>query len=1100
MLAQGNKGMISEKTIDMVRNLPITEVLKSYTKLERKGSSLVGVCPFHAQRTGSFSVSPSNNLFHCFSCHKGGDGISFIMEKENLSFNEAVEFIARNHNISIERIDKDLSDEEKNVFKHKEALLVIIKHVHEFFIEAINNLTLPESSTARQYAYSRWPKEFCIEYGIGYAPKDHNLFQDYIRKKSLDEDLLIELGILKKPDNDLPYPFFRERLMIPIKDRFGRPIGFTGRYLGTKDKIAKYLNSPTSLIYTKVKTVFGIDKAYGNKEHGYLIIVEGAPDVLRLHSLGFDNSVAALGTTWSESQFEQIKRITESICYIPDTDIPKDKLYGPGFESVMRNGCEAIRKGFNVTVRELPFSKIELSQQELKKIYPYREIFEEEERYKFEKNDADNYIKSKEDFYNLEEKHFIVWYAEKKLAGSLSNFECNKWSKDIAELLIHVKDRLVVTQCINQLVKLWDKIKAKDWKDLVNQVRKENARTLRERENSSDIQNEKELLKRHNLFIRNNCYFTLGKKEDEEPIMISNFIMEPLFHIEDDMNAIRLFTLINNQGDKKHIELKESELCSLTIFQQRVGSLGNFLWSSKIDKLNQVKGYLYAKTATAERIKKLGWDENNEFYSFGNGIYENGKFLETDDIGIVKLNSGKAYYLPATSRMYRYNQEIFQFERLMIHQDRNGVKLREVVNKLTIAFGPKANIAFCYLLATLFRDIIYSRTRHFPILNLFGEKGTGKTTLATCLQSFFLHGIDPPNLSVTSVPAMNDMISEAVNMLVIFDEYKNDLDIRKIGFLKGLWGGGGQTKKNLNTDGKAVQTMVTTGVVLCGQEKPTQDMALFTRLVYLSFSKTSFTLAQRQNFENLVSICGLGLTHLTLEILNHRKLFENNFSNAYTMVKQEISELTKGEEFHDRILGNWVILLATFRTLESVIDFPVSYNEMLDLTLKGMREQNDLNQESSEIADFWSNLQGLQISGKFIEETHYRIKYLKTFRPIGMAEDIIFKEAKPILFLNADAVSLLFSNRSNNVTSNRSNWSTMLTYLKTNDSYLGLKQTRFTVLSSFGYQDKITETVCGVSVQRKKTTRPKALCFEYSALKEKFGIDFETEIIPINDD
>lgn len=125
-------------------------------------------------------------------------------------------------------------------------------------------------------------------------------------------------------------------------------------------------------------------------------------------------------------------------------------------------------------------------------------------------------------------------------------------------------------------------------------------------------------------------------------------------------------------------------------------------------------------------------------------------------------------------------------------------------------FGENATVAFCYLLATLFRDVIFKRTRHFPILNLFGEKGTGNTILATSLQSFFLHGVDPPNLGVTSVPAMNDSVSQAVNTLAVFDEYKNDLDIRKIAYLKGFWGYGGQTKKNTSTDGMAAQTIVST--------------------------------------------------------------------------------------------------------------------------------------------------------------------------------------------------------------------------------------------------------------------------------------------------
>ncbi len=230
------------------------------------------------------------------------------------------------------------------------------------------------------------------------------------------------------------------------------------------------------------------------------------------------------------------------------------------------------------------------------------------------------------------------------------------------------------------------------------------------------------------------------------------------------------------------IELKESELCSLSNFQQKVGSLGNYVWLAKIDKLNRVKEYLYSKTDTAERIRKLGWNAAEGFFAFGNGIFFASAFNAVDDLGIVRGINGKAFYIPATSKIYLNNPEIFQFERLMVHENRNGIKLHDYVGRLMEVFGENASVAFCYLLATLFRDIIFRRTRHFPILNLFGEKGTGKTTLATSLQSFFLHGVDPPNLGVTSVPAMNDRVSQAVNILAVLDEYKNDLDIRKIAY------------------------------------------------------------------------------------------------------------------------------------------------------------------------------------------------------------------------------------------------------------------------------------------------------------------------------
>ncbi len=636
--------------------------------------------------------------------------------------------------------------------------------------------------------------------------------------------------------------------------------------------------------------------------------------------------------------------------------------------------------------------------------------------------------------------------------------------------------------------------KVKLWRDAVTQARGEAKKKQGHGSSMNEMQREAELLRQFGLFVRENCYYAIGEK-DEEPARISNFIMEPLFHIEDENNATRIFQMRNMYDVCRVIELKESELCSLSNFQQKAGSLGNYVWLAKIDKLNRVKEYLYSKTDTAERMRKLGWNASEEFFAFGNGILYDGTFKNVDDLGIVRGINGKAFYIPATSKIYLHNQEIFQFERLMVHENRNGVKLYDFASRLIGVFGENASIALCYLLATLFRDIIFRRTRHFPILNLFGEKGTGKTTLATSLQSFFLHGIDPPNLGVTSVPAMNDRVSQAVNTLVVLDEYKNDLDIRKIAYLKGLWGGGGQTKKNTNTDGMAAQTIVSTGVALCGQDKPTQDMALYTRVIFLAFSKTSFNQVEKRNYEDLVALCNMGLTHLTIEILSHRELFEKNFPEIYSITKRELATKFENESIHDRIFGNWVIPLAAYRTLETVLDVPFSYADLFETAVKGIRSQNELAQESSEVADFWSMLQGFQTSGKCIEKAHYRIRYMKSFRPISVKEDIEFKEARPILYLNMAAVASLFNSRNMNATANRSNWSTIMSYLKSHSSFLGLKQDRFTILLPSGLPDYSFEMVNNEQVKKVKVNRPKALCFDYLQLKEAFGLELETEII-----
>lgn len=1075
--------MISESVIQKVRNLTIEEVLQPYVKLSRKGSTLMGLCPFHTERTGSFSVSPHKNLFHCFSCNRGGDAITFIMEKENLSFMKAVEFIAKQHNIPVEYIQEERNEEQIAEAKHKEALLTALDSVQGYFVENLRHKDNGECSKAREYAYGRWSEEFCSMVGIGYAPKDSQAFIKYCQRKALNEELLYELGMLRQNEDGNIYAMFRQRIMIPIRNKWGRIIAYTARYIGDNKNAPKYINSATCPIYSKGENLFGIDRVSRLRNVDYIIVVEGAPDVLRMQSIGYDNTVAALGTSWTDNQFEQLKKYTTSLCFIPDSDIAEGKSYGPGFEAVMANGAAAIRKGFHTTVRELPFLKVPATD---------KELASEVSEVKYTKNDADSFIRFSEDYTSLMEKHFIIWLAQKRFLVASSLVEERKCVAEIADLLRYIKDQLVFDQCIDQLAKLHGKVKL--WRDAVVQARGEARKKNDLPSSMNDLQREAELLRQFGLFVRENCYYAIGE-EDEDSMRISNFIMEPLFHIEDESNGTRIFRMRNIYNVCRVIELKESELCSLSNFQQKAGSLGNYVWLAKIDKLNRVKEYLYSKTDTAERIRKLGWNGTEGFFAFGNGILVEGTFRNVDDLGIVRGVNGKAFYIPATSKIYLHNQEIFQFERLMVHENRNGVKLHDYVSRLMDVFGENASIAFCYLLSTLFRDIIFRRTRHFPILNLFGEKGTGKTTLATSLQSFFLHGMDPPNLGVTSVPAMNDRVSQAVNTLVVLDEYKNDLDIRKIAYLKGLWGGGGQTKKNTNTDGMAAQTIVTTGVALCGQDKPTQDMALYTRVIFLAFSKTSFNQMEKRHYEDLVALCNSGLTHLTVEILTHRELFEKNFSEIYSITKRELAAKLENETIHDRIFGNWVIPLAAFRTLETVIDVPFGYTELFETAVKGIRNQNELAQESSEVADFWNMLQGFQTSGRCIDKAHYHIRYLKAFRPLSAKEDIEFMEARPVLYLNMAAVASLFNSRNMNATANRSNWSTIMSYLKSHSSYLGLKQDRFTILLPSGLPDYTIEVVNGEQVRKVKVNRPKALCFDYLQLKDAFGLELETEVI-----
>ena len=447
--------MISEATISKVRNISIEEVLKPYVSLARRGTSLVGLCPFHSERTPSFTVSPKKGLYHCFGCNCGGDAISFIMEKENLSFMDAVVFIAKRHGIDVEYVEEEQSDDEIAAARCRESLLISLEHIQKFFFDSLRQDT-PESRQARDYVYGRWPEETCAIAGIGYAPKDGGLFADYCRKAAISEDALFELGFLKRSEDCGAYAMFRQRIMIPIRNRWGRVIAYTARYIGTNPKAPKYINSATSTVYSKGETLFGIDRASRVRGADYFIAVEGAPDVLRMQSVGYDNTVAALGTAWTDSQFTLLKKFTSSICFISDFDVADGNSFGPGFKAVMANGAAAIRKGFHVTVRELPFAKSPISEEELHALYPGG-IPDDAVREKPVKNDADSYIHSKEDFSSLEEKHFIVWLAQKRFLIADSLVEERKCVSEVADLLRYVDDQLVFDQCIEQLSKILEK-------------------------------------------------------------------------------------------------------------------------------------------------------------------------------------------------------------------------------------------------------------------------------------------------------------------------------------------------------------------------------------------------------------------------------------------------------------------------------------------------------------------------------------------------------------------------------------------------------------------------------------------------------------------
>lgn len=1029
--------MIDQLNIDQVLDrVDIVEVISDYVSdLKKKGATYKCCCPFHNEKTPSFVVSPAKSSWHCYGCGEGGDAIAFIMKHESLSFPEAVKILAAKYGIRIE--ERQLTPQEEMAQKKREALFFINQKCAEHWRD---NLKAQMGDSARQYAIKRFGAEMAEEECLGFAADSWTDLADFAKASAMSLDLMVELGLLRHRKDGSHYDFYRNRLMFPIRDRYRRIIGFTARALADEDG-AKYLNSIESEIYKKSKSIYGIDAALrkGTSESKFYA-VEGTPDVLQLRRIGIENTVAPLGTAWTKDHFDFLKKYATRICFVPDADMPKGSApYGTGIEKVMQNGVTAMECGLSVSVREIPLNS--------------------------EKADPGSYCTNKKAFDDLQETDFITWYADKRFLTTETTDERGEVVSDVARLVALVHDDLKEDMYLQQLrnisgtKNLWSKAIANVKAEQIKNEKIKTGKTL-----------DRDLYRKYGFFEDGNAYFATGEKAD---VQWSNFIMLPMFHIKDSLMPKRLYRIINQNKQEEIIEMKQEDLVSLSKFRQKVEGLGNYIWLASERELTKLKMFLYEQTETALEITQLGWQRGG-FFAFGNGCFDT-DWHPCDDYGIVRLDTGN-FYLPGSSRIYREEIKLFQFERKFTHTNFSTIRLPEIANQMIKVFGDNAKIGLCFLLATLYRDVITSYTKSFPILNLFGPKGSGKSELGHTLMSFFIIKNTPPNIQNATIAALGDAVAQCANALVHIDEYKNTIDLDKREFLKGLWDGTGRSRMNMDRDKKREITSVDCGVILSGQEMPTIDIALFSRLLFLTFDSTEFTVEQRKDFDKLKQMRDLGLSHLTLQILRHRKKFETDFFSNYNQCLSDLNEKLENMNIEDRILRNWLIPMAAFRTLESVVDLPFSYSEILQICIAGVVEQNAKTKSNNELAIFWNTVGFLLQEGKISYGGDYRIEYTNRLKTNKVS--IEYPTTTPVLEMRKSRIYMLYKMNSKQVGDTSLPEASLEYYLSISKEYLGVKKSV-----------RFRSAVNGVNLSQ----LDQAMCFDYRALNEQYGINLEID-------
>ena len=337
---------IPRETVEQILQAAhIEEVVGEFVTLKKRGSNMWGNCPFHNEKTPSFSVNPARNIFKCFGCGKAGDSAKFLMEHEHFTYPEALRYLAKKYNIKIE--EKQQTAEEIMQQSIREKMFNINEFADKYFVDTLWN-TEEGKSIGLEYFRERGYFDPIIEkFHLGYNPAKWDAFTEHAKKNGYSDELLEQIGLSIKGQNGL-YDRYHGRVMFPIHSLTGRVIGFGGRILSNDKKSPKYQNSPESEIYDKKQTLYGIYFAKNAiAKQDECILVEGYFDVLRMHQIGIENVVASSGTSLTMEQIRLVKRYTKNITMLYDGD-------AAGIHAALRGTDMILSEGMNVRVVVLP--------------------------------------------------------------------------------------------------------------------------------------------------------------------------------------------------------------------------------------------------------------------------------------------------------------------------------------------------------------------------------------------------------------------------------------------------------------------------------------------------------------------------------------------------------------------------------------------------------------------------------------------------------------------------------------------------------------------------------------------------------------------------
>lgn len=347
LLTQKEDAVIKKETIDKVLDTArIEEVVGDFVDLKKRGTSLIGNCPFHNEKTPSFHVSVAKGIYKCFGCGAGGDALKFVMDLEKYSYPEAIRYLANKYHIDVE--EQERSPAQMAAQDKRESLYVLSQWAGKFFKDNMWQTDMGQSIGLAYFKERGYREDIIKKFELGYSPDQWTALVEAAKTAGFQEEYLKEIGLTIQRDDGSMYDRFRGRVMFPIQNLTGRVIGFGGRTLKTEKSVPKYVNSPESEIYHKSDVLYGLNfakKAIVDADNCYL--VEGYADVLSVHQAGVENVVSSSGTSLTSGQIRLISRFTKNVTILYDGDTA-------GIKASLRGTDMLLEEGLNVKILLFP--------------------------------------------------------------------------------------------------------------------------------------------------------------------------------------------------------------------------------------------------------------------------------------------------------------------------------------------------------------------------------------------------------------------------------------------------------------------------------------------------------------------------------------------------------------------------------------------------------------------------------------------------------------------------------------------------------------------------------------------------------------------------